>query len=165
MAAWLRWILVPLRRQFLLACLRSIDLIGRPAAEDRVGSIGVVVADPTPDPGSCLTAGLEGIVEVAFVFERSPQPLDEDVVHPAAATVHRDADFGLPQGVGEGKAGELRALIGVEISGLPKQAIASSSAVTQKSASIVFDSLQLRTFRLNQSMIATRYRKPLRIGM
>src|SRR5271169_3019192 len=77
MAAWLRWILVPLRRQFLLACLRSIDLIGRPAAEDRVGSIGVVVADPTPDPGSSLTAGLEGIEEDAFVFERSPQPLDE----------------------------------------------------------------------------------------
>ena len=76
-----------------------------------MGSIGVVVADPTFDPGFCLTAGLEGIEEDAFVFERSPQPLDEDVVHPAAAAVHRDADFGLPQGVGEGKAGKLRALM------------------------------------------------------
>jgi hypothetical protein len=126
-----------------------------------VGSIGVVVADPTPDPGSSLTAGLEGIEEDVFVFERSPQPLDEDVVHPAAATVHRDADVGLLQGVGEGKPGELRALIGVEDLGLAE----AGNRVTQKSASIVFDSLQLRTFRLNQSMIAIRYRKPLRIGM
>ena len=46
MAAWLRWNRVRLRRQFLLVCLRSIDLIGRPAAEDRVGSIGVVVVSP-----------------------------------------------------------------------------------------------------------------------
>src|SRR5271169_1534662 len=130
-----------------------------------MGSVGIIVADPTSDAGFCLTAGLKGIVEDAFVFQRSPQPLDEDVVHPTTATVHRDADAGILQGAGEGKASELRALIGVEISGLPKQAIASSSAVTQKSASIVFDSLQLRTFRLNQSMIATRYRKPLRIGM
>src|SRR5271170_2875245 len=60
---------VRLRRQFLLTCLRSIDLVGRPAAKDRVGSIGVVVADPKFDPGFCLTAGLEGIEEDAFVFE------------------------------------------------------------------------------------------------
>jgi hypothetical protein len=33
--------------------------------------------------------------------------------------------------------------------------IASSGAVTQKSATIVFDSLHARTLRLNQSMIAT----------
>ncbi len=109
---------VRLSCQFLLGCLRSIDLIGRPAAEDRVGSIGIVVADPPTDPCSCLTAGLEGIEVDAFVFQRSPQPLDEDVVHPAATAVHRDADVGIVQGVGEGKAGELRALIGVEDLGL-----------------------------------------------
>ena len=79
-----------------------------------MGSIGVVVADPTTDPCSCLTAGLEGIEVDAFVFQRSPQPLDEDVVHPAATTIHRDTDVGILQGVGEGKAGELRALIRVE---------------------------------------------------
>ncbi len=52
---------VRLSCQFLLGCLRSIDLIGRPAAEDRVGPIGIVVADPPTDHCSCRTAGLEGI--------------------------------------------------------------------------------------------------------
>ena len=75
MAAWLRWILgfwVRLRRQFLLVCLRSIDLVGRPSAEGRVWSIGVVIVDSASDSGSCLAAGLEGIQEHAFVFNRSP---------------------------------------------------------------------------------------------
>ena len=44
----------------------------------------------------------------------APLPLDEDVVHPAATTIHRDADADFLQDVGEGKAGELRALISVE---------------------------------------------------
>src|SRR6202167_5858939 len=76
MPAWLRWILVRLRRQFLLVCLCSIDLVGRPAGEGGVGSLCIVVTDPTSDPRSCLAAGLKGIEVDAFVFQRSPQPLD-----------------------------------------------------------------------------------------
>ena len=76
--------------------------------------IGIVVSDPTTDSGACLAAGLEGIQEHALVFQRPPQPLDEDVVHPAPAPIHRDADAGVFQRVGEGEAGELRALIGIE---------------------------------------------------
>jgi len=45
------------------------------------------------------------------VVERSPQALDEDVVHPAIATVRRDADAGGGQRAGEGGAGELASLI------------------------------------------------------
>ena len=85
--------------------------------------------------------------------EGSPQPLDEDVVHPATTAVHRDAGAGVLQRVGKGEAGELRALIGVV---RPYRALASSSAATQNSVSIVFDSRQARTLRLAQSMIATR---------
>ncbi len=44
----------------------------------------------------------------------------------------------------------------LKMSGLPYRAIASSRAATQKSASIVFDSRQDSTLRLNQSMMATR---------
>jgi hypothetical protein len=44
----------------------------------------------------------------------------------------------------------------LKMSGLPWRAIASSRAATQKSASIVFDSREDSTLRLNQSMMATR---------
>jgi hypothetical protein len=75
LAAWLRWILGSAASN-LLVCLRSIDFVGRPAAEGRVGPIGVVVSDPTSDPGSCLAAGHEGIQEHTFVFQRPPQPFE-----------------------------------------------------------------------------------------
>ena len=78
--------------QFLLACLGSIDLVRRPAAEGGVVAIGVVVVDSTTDPSSFLAPGLEGFEQDAFVFPRSPQPLDEGVIHPAPTAVHRDAD-------------------------------------------------------------------------
>ena len=51
------------------------------------------------------------------------------------------------------------------LSGGPKRAMASFKASTQKSACIVFDNRQLRTFRVAQSIIATRYRKPCFTGM
>ena len=42
--------------------------------------------------------------------------------------------------------------------------MASFRASTQKSACIVFDSPQLKTLRVAQSMMATRYRNPFRTG-
>ena len=50
-----------------------------------------------------------------------------------------------------------------QISGWPKRN-AASSAVRQKPVSIVLESSQLSTKRLNQSITATRYGKPPRIG-
>jgi len=49
-----------------------------------------------------------------LVFERAPDPLDEHIVHPAAAAVHRDRDAGGRKPAREHRAGELRALVGVE---------------------------------------------------
>jgi len=72
-------------------------------------------------------------------IERAPQPLDKDVVHLAAAPIHRDAHAGREQDAGEGRAGELAALVGVEISGLPYLASASSSASTQNEASSMLE--------------------------
>ena len=51
------------------------------------------------------------------------------------------------------------------MSGAPYLAMASFSASTQNSASNVFDNRQARTLRVYQSMIATKYKKPRRMGM
>ena len=63
----------------------------------------------------------------AFILQRAPQPLDEHIVHPAASTIHAEADLGVLQYGGEGEAGELAALVGVEDVG---------GAVTDRSACV-----------------------------
>jgi hypothetical protein len=78
-AAWLRWdsgfgyaaSLVPL-------LVDSIGLVRRPAGARRVQPISVVINDPAIDAGSYIAAGLEGIDEQAFAFQRASQPFDED---------------------------------------------------------------------------------------
>jgi hypothetical protein len=46
-----------------------------------------------------------------FLLERAPQALDEHIVHPAPAAIHRDLNAGLFERSGERRAGELAALI------------------------------------------------------
>ena len=60
------------------------------------------------------------------------------------------------QQAGERAAGELAALIGVNISGLPYFAIASSTASVQNTVSIEIDRRHANTRRLFQSITAAR---------
>src|SRR5206468_1482165 len=49
-----------------------------------------------------------------LVFDAAPQAFDEYVVAPGALAVHADCDAVVGEHAGEGRAGELAALIGVE---------------------------------------------------
>ena len=123
----------------------------------------VVEVFPSADAGPRFAAVGVGFQIDLLIFDRAPQPLDEDVVHEAAASVHRDRDPRCLQLAGNA------ALVNcapwsvlsrqcvphcADIRGLPYRRRASSSASTQNALSIVFDSRQASTARLAQSMIA-----------
>ena len=96
-------------------------------------------------------------LEIDFlVFDRAPEPFDEDVVAPGAFAVHADRDSVVGQQAGEGGAGELAAWSVLKISGAPCLARASSTASMQKSASMLIDTRQDKTRRVNQSITAAR---------
>src|SRR5215217_7396216 len=75
---------------------------------------GVVEAEIAADRGTGLGDRVVSSEVDLLVLDRSPQPLDEDVVAPSALAVHADGDLVPGQHTGEGLAGELAALIGVE---------------------------------------------------
>lgn len=74
----------------------------------------VVELDPLSQTLANLAAGLVGVQIDALVFDRTPQPLDHDVVPPTTLAVHGDADLGVLEHLGEGIAGELASLVSVE---------------------------------------------------
>ena len=76
--------------------------------------LSVVESNPRADPSPFLATVAVALQINVFVLQASLQPLDKHIVHPSAAPVHRDADAGTSQRAGEGRAGELAALVGVE---------------------------------------------------
>src|SRR5215218_9721138 len=102
-------------------------------------SAGVVKAEISADRGAGLGDRVVSSEVDLLVLDRSPEPLNEDVVAPGTLAVHADGDPVPGQRTGEGLAGELAALIGVEDLRPPWRAKASSSASTQNAASRVID--------------------------
>ena len=72
-----------------------------------MGTLGVVEVDPLTDDPFGLKAVRQFVQVNRFVLEGAPEPLDEDVVHASAPTVHGDRDIGILEHTGEAKAGEL----------------------------------------------------------
>src|SRR4051812_44939667 len=93
LAALLRLVLSPLRRQFY-RLIAGMGFEGCPSAEGRVWPLGIVVSHPLANPGPGLGAGFEGLKVDALVFHGPPQALDEDVVYPASFAVHRHLHIG-----------------------------------------------------------------------
>lgn len=81
----------------------------------------------------------------AFPFDRAPAALAESVVDGVATAVTADATARLQQGLLEGRADTLAALVGVEEEGRRVLLEGGGRAVRQKPPSSVFDSSQLRT--------------------
>ena len=77
-------------------------------------SFGVIEVEPLGNgPLGCEAVG--ELVQIhRFVFERTPEALDEDVVHASAPAVHGDGDAGVLEDSGKREAGELAALVGIE---------------------------------------------------
>src|SRR5207248_6182636 len=92
----------------------AISAHRRSEAERLVRAVTVVERDPLGDSFARLACvGIVLQIDV-LVFQAAPQPLDEDVVHPAAAAIHRDFHLCLFEDGCERLAGELAALIAVE---------------------------------------------------
>ena len=83
-------------------------------------TLGVVIGDPPAKASLQFGTGLEGMEVDALVLQGSPEPLDEDVVHPPAPAVHADTHLGVAQHAGERETGELTALISIEDFGPPE---------------------------------------------
>src|SRR5271168_3834509 len=92
----------------------KIGLVRCAGAKARVRSLAVVEVQIAADRGPGLGDAVVGPQIDLLVFDRSPEPLDEDVVAPGALAVHADPDAVVGQKAGEGCAGKLAALVGVE---------------------------------------------------
>src|SRR6202167_2982821 len=83
-----------------------------------MGPSGIVEGQITTDRRTGLADAVVSSQINLLVFDAAPQPFDEDVVAPGALAVHADRDAVVGQHAGEGRARELRALVGVEDLGL-----------------------------------------------
>src|SRR5258708_15913377 len=74
----------------------------------------VVKFEIPADRMSCLADGFVGSQIDLLVFDAAPQSFDEHIVPPSALAVHADRDAVAGEDAGEGRPGELAALVGVE---------------------------------------------------
>src|SRR4051794_22375811 len=83
-----------------------------------MGPSSVIKVEIPADRMSRLADRFVGSQIDLLVFDAAPQPLDEHVVSPCTLAVHADGDAVAGEQAGEGRTGELRALISVEDAGL-----------------------------------------------
>ncbi len=91
-----------------------VHIVGGAPVKRLMFALLVVEVHPAPDAGAGVAYGVIGVEVDFFVFQAAPEAFDEDVVHPAPFAVHADLDAVRFEYAGEGGAGELAALVGVE---------------------------------------------------
>ena len=81
-------------------------------------ALRVVEPDPVIDDPFCLEAVSDFMQIDGLLFQRPPQPFDEDVVQIATPPIHRDFDIGLRQRLDPIRARVLATLIRIHDLGL-----------------------------------------------
>ena len=118
--------------------------------------LGVVEVYPfCDDPHRCEAVGQLLQVD-GLVFERPPQAFDKYVVHAAAPPIHGDCNARVLEDAGEVEAGELASLVGVEDIRAAAAIQGFSQRLDAEGGIMLFDGRQASTWRVAQSMIATR---------
>src|SRR5664280_569357 len=92
----------------------EVGLIRGAAVKTRMWTSAVVEVEIPANRSSRLADGFVSSQIDLLIFDAAPQPFDEHIVPPSPFAVHADGDAVLGEHAGEGRAGKLRALIGVE---------------------------------------------------
>jgi hypothetical protein len=79
-----------------------------------MGPIGIVMSYPVPNKGLCVSSIFKIMKVDTLVLQGSPEPFNEDIVHPASLAIHGDFDPVVSEGIGKREAGELAPLVRVE---------------------------------------------------
>ena len=87
-------------------------MIGGHAVKARMWPSAIVELEVAPDRSASLRDAVVGVQIDLLVFDAAPQSLDEHVVAPGALAVHADRNAVAGEHAGEGRPGELRALVG-----------------------------------------------------
>ena len=82
------------------------------------GALGIIEVHPGVDAGPRCRDAVIGSQVHLFIFDRAPEPLDEDIVPPGPFAIHADLDVRIFQCFDEIDGGELAGLIGVHYVGL-----------------------------------------------
>src|ERR1035437_2464127 len=80
----------------------------------RMWTAAIIKVEISADRVARLADGFVGSQIDLLVFDAAPQPFDEHIVPPSPFAVHADGDAVPGEHAGEGRAGKLRALVGVE---------------------------------------------------
>ena len=125
----------------------------------------VVVADPLLQPPPQRATGVKRMQVKIPILDGPPQALDEDVVLTATPAVHADFNLVILEHLGEGRAGELSPLVGIEDFRRTIMVEGFVERFDTKEGSNVLEMRQDNILRLYQSMMATRYIKPRTMGI
>ena len=144
----------------MLRLVVKIDLVRRLPPKSRMWPPTVVKLEIAREASACGRYGVIGLQVNFFIFHRSPERFDEDIITPRASAIHAEANALCSDTLRKEVTDTLTALIRIQDVG---RAITGDGLLHCPTAkpSIVIDRHQARTRRVYQSTTTTRYTNPL----